>query len=108
MRRLAILIADDNPMVRNVIAQMLERENYAVMEADSARAAVVISRRFPGVIDLLIADHALRAMTGRQVAEQISQARPGLKVLHISGYPLHKIKEECGIIPGADFLAKPF
>ena len=47
-------------------------------------------------------------MTGRQVAEQIRQSRPGLKVLHIFGLSLEKLEQDGGLIPGAEFLAKPF
>jgi hypothetical protein len=54
---------------------------------------------------LLIADHTLKNMTGRQVAEKISQARPGLKVLHMSGVSRERLEDEAGIMPGADFLA---
>jgi DNA-binding response OmpR family regulator len=86
----------------------LVREDYRVLEADSAAEALEISQTFPGPIDLLIADHTLKTMTGRQVAEQIRQSRPGLKVLHISGFSLEKLEQDGGLMPGAEFLAKPF
>ena len=108
MRPLMVLIAEDEAIVRNVIVSVLVRNNHSVLEADSAAEALEISSTFDGTIDLLIADHALKTMTGRQVAETICHARPGLKVLHISGYPFEKIEQEGGIIPGAHFLAKPF
>jgi len=87
------------------MVSVLAREDYRVLEADSATEALEVSNTFRGIIDLLIADHALKAMKGRQVADKICESRPRLKILFISGYPL---EEAGGIIPGADFLAKPF
>ena len=106
--RLTILIVEDEAIVRSVMVKVLVREDYRVLEADSADEALAVSRSFDGVINLLIADHALKTMSGRQVAEQIRQSRPALKVLHISGYPIEKLEREGGLIPGAEFLAKPF
>ena len=105
---LTILVVEDEPIVRNIIMKSLVREDYRVLEADSAAEALEVSQTFSGTIDLLIADHTLKTMTGRQVAEQIRQSRPGLKVLHISGLSLEKLAQDGGLIPGADFLAKPF
>ena len=105
---LTILVVEDEAVVRNVIMNCLVREDYRVLEADSAAEALEVSQTFPGAIDLLIADHTLKTMTGRQVAEQIRQSRPGLKVLHISGLSLEKLEQDGGLIPGAEFLAKPF
>jgi len=56
----------------------------------------------------MIADHTLKSMTGRQVAERICQSRPGVHVLHISGCLAGQLEQEGGLIPGAEFLQKPF
>ncbi|PYT26716.1 MAG: hypothetical protein DMG58_21885 [Acidobacteria bacterium] len=105
---LTILVVEDEPIVRNIIMKSLVREDYRVLEADSAAEALEVSQTFSGTIDLLIADHTLKTMTGRQVAEQIRQSRPRLKVLHISGLSLEKLEQDGGLMTGAEFLAKPF
>ena len=107
MRSPTILIVEDEAVVRNVMVTVLGREDYRVLEADSATEALEVSNTFEGVIDLLIADHILKTMTGPQLAEQICQARPGLRVLRISGYP-PKMLEEGEKKASADFLEKPF
>jgi two-component system cell cycle sensor histidine kinase/response regulator CckA len=107
MRSPTILIVEDEAVVRNVMVTVLGREDYRVLEADSAAEALEVSNTFEGVIDLLIADHILKTMTGPQLAEQICQARPGLRVLRISGHAQKKI-EEGEARAGADFLEKPF
>ena len=71
---LTILVVEDEAVVRNVIMSCLVREDYRVLEADSAAEALEVSQTFSGTIDLLIADHTLKTMTGRQVAEH--RARP--------------------------------
>ena len=68
---LTILVVEDEPIVRNIIMKSLVREDYRVLEADSAAEALEVSQTFSGTIYLLIADHTLKTMTGRQVAEQI-------------------------------------
>jgi CheY-like chemotaxis protein len=111
MKRLrTILIADDEPIVRNLIAMVLSREGYSVLEADTAAEALALSSNCEGIIDLLIADHSLKTMMGWQVAEKMCEARPDLKILYISGYPLEKLAQEggLGIATNAKFLAKPF
>jgi two-component system cell cycle sensor histidine kinase/response regulator CckA len=107
MRSPTILIVEDEAVVRNTMVTVLVREDYRVLEADSAAEALEVSNTFEGVIDLLIADHALKTMTGPQLAEKICQARPSLRVLRISGYLLKKL-EEGEAKAGADFLEKPF
>jgi DNA-binding response OmpR family regulator len=107
-RARTILIVEDEAIVRNMMVTVLVRKDYRVLEAASAGEALEVSNVFEGVIDLLIADHSLKMMTGRQVVEKICGSRADLKILHISGYPLANLEQEGGIIPGADFLAKPF
>ena len=83
--------------------------DYRILKADSAAEALEVSAAFDGIIDLLITDHALKAMTTAwQVAEKIKQSRAGLKIIHMSGYPIETLEEQGGLTPGAEFLAKPF
>jgi CheY-like chemotaxis protein len=105
---LTILVVEDEAIVRNLVMKVLVRENYRVLEADSAAEALAVSDTFEGTIDLLIADHTLKTMTGREVAERIRQSRPGLKVLQTSGQLREKLQQEGGLMPDAEFLGKPF
>ena len=47
-------------------------------------------------------------MTGRPVAEQIRKSRPEMKVLHVSAYAIEELIQKQGLLPDAEFLAKPF
>ena len=108
MTQHTILIIEDDAFVRNVLVPMLTLKGYRVLKADSAIKALEVSKTYEGIIDLLVVDHRLKAMTGREVAEKICGTRPGLKVLQISGYSLEILKRDNAVIPGAEFLAKPF
>jgi DNA-binding response OmpR family regulator len=108
MNAVTILVVEDDVHLRNLVASILVSYDYSVLEADSAVEALEISTRFEGAIDLLIADHTLKSMTGREVADAISRQRTGVKVLHMSGYPREVLVNEAGMIHGAGFLGKPF
>jgi two-component system cell cycle sensor histidine kinase/response regulator CckA len=105
---LYILVVEDEPFVRRAIVTYLIRERFSVLEAANPGEAFALSDTFQGAIALLIADHSLKPLNGRQVAERILRARPNLKVLHISGYPFRWLEKEGGLVSGGFFLEKPF
>jgi len=103
-----ILVVEDDVMVRNAVVMILTHERYEVLEADSAAEALQVSNSFDGVINLLIAEHSLEAMTGRQLAERMAESRPGLRVLHFFAEARENLEQQGGLIAGAGFLQKPF
>lgn len=102
-----ILVVEDEPVVRNFVVKVLATENYRVFEADNAAEALEVSERFEQ-IDLIITDHALKTMTGRELAEHPCVSRPNLKVLQISGYPMEYLVREGLMTLNTPFLGKPF
>ena len=94
-------------MVRSFVVRVLTRENYRVLEADSATEAREVSNDFEK-IDLVITDHTIETRTGRLLVEQLRLSRPHLKVLHMSGYPIEYLMTEGALAAGTAFLPKPF
>ncbi|MDR7040388.1 PAS domain S-box-containing protein [Methylobacterium sp. BE186] len=84
-RSLTVLVADDDPLVLENTAAMLEDLDHRVIEARSGEEALALLRRTRG-LDLVITDQAMPSMTGTQLAEQIAVERPGLPVILASGY----------------------
>jgi DNA-binding response OmpR family regulator len=95
-------------LVRGVARATLLRDGHTVLEAVSVSSGCAAGDSYTGEIDLLITDHRLLDGLGRQIAAHLLKTRPGLKVLHTSGYPRELILDDEGLTPGAAFLAKPF
>ena len=91
-----------------MIAKILRREHYRVLEAGSATEAVAIAAAHGGAIQLLLTDVMLPDRNGRQLAEQLLEALPELKVMYISGFTDDESVRAGAFPPGARFLQKPF
>ncbi|MBS3024903.1 ATP-binding protein [Acidiphilium multivorum] len=80
-----ILVVDDEPGLRTLLADMLREQGFSVRMAADAEAALAILRAEPD-IDLLIADIGLPgAMNGRQLALAARADRPELPLLFVTG-----------------------
>jgi two-component system cell cycle sensor histidine kinase/response regulator CckA len=103
-----ILLVEDEPLVRELSRDMLERQGYRVILAANAREAEQISGS-AGSFDLLITDAMMPTISGAELARRVRADHPGLKVLYISGYADHEGGDgESTGIEGAAFLQKPF
>ena len=104
-----ILLAEDEPMVRVLARETLERCGYTVLEAGDGRAALETGRRHSGPIDLLLTDLVMPALGGRELAERLSAERPGLGLVFMSGYGGQSFGGVEGLPEGnVRFLQKPF
>ena len=104
-----IMVVDDERPVRELIKVFLTSSGYTLLQAESAREALSLSEAYPGTLELLITDIVMPGMNGRELAVQMSEKRPGLKTLFISGYELDSFGFQ-GNSRSLDmpFLAKPF
>ncbi len=103
----AILLVEDEEMVRTLVRQILEASGYAVLEARNGREALALCDSHKGPIDLLMTDVVMPEGGGRGLAEGILKLRPGVKVLFMSGHTEDGVLKE-GVRKGAAFLQKPF
>jgi CheY-like chemotaxis protein len=85
MNRAKIMIVDDEPEVRVVVAEFLEDFGYQVIQVGSPLQALSILRANPGV-QLLITDIRMPEMSGIELADRATAQNPQLKVILISGY----------------------
>jgi PAS domain S-box-containing protein len=103
-----VLIIDDEPTIRMLIAEVLEDFGYAAIEANDGAAALKVLRSDVR-LDLLITDVGLPGgMNGRQVADAAITVRPGLKVLFITGYAENAVLKHGQLEAGMHVLTKPF
>jgi CheY-like chemotaxis protein len=80
-----VLLVDDDPMVTDTMASMLQCLGHQVLVAPSGTEALNVLRG-ESRIDLVITDHAMPHMTGSELADQIRGIRPNLPVILATGY----------------------
>jgi CheY-like chemotaxis protein len=80
-----ILIVDDEPEVRTVVAEFLEDFGYRVLQAEGGTQALGRLHDDPAV-QLLITDIRMPEMSGIELADRATAQNPHLKVILISGY----------------------
>lgn len=103
-----ILLIEDEEMVMAVCRAMLERLGYHVLEAKTGQEAVNLVKIFADNIDLAILDILMPDMSGNAIYPLLMKARPDLKVIVCSGYPIDDPAEEIIDAGAQDFLQKPF
>ena len=105
--RRTILMAEDEPVLRESVAEYLRAKGYEVLEAGSGPAAVGVCETHPGGIDLLITDAVMPGFGGQQLAKHVSERYPGIRIVYTSGYTDRAL--DPGVNgPRAIFLQKPF
>ena len=85
VRRLTVLVVDDDALVLMNTADMLEDLGHAVLEANSGEQALRVLARAREV-DLVITDQAMPGMLGTQLVSAIRAERPDLPVILATGY----------------------
>ncbi len=103
-----ILLVEDNAGLRNLVTRFLEPAGYAVLEAASGDEAMLVLKQHEGPVHLLLSDVVMPGMSGRYLAEQLAQTRPGMKVLFMSGYTSDTIVRHGVLEAQMPFLNKPF
>jgi two-component system cell cycle sensor histidine kinase/response regulator CckA len=103
-----VLVVEDEEGVRELTGRILRESGYRVMRAKDGRDARALLSEHDGVVDLLVSDVVMPGMSGPQVAEQLKELRPGLKVLFMSGHP-EDLLDHHGVADGSTrLLEKPF
>jgi CheY-like chemotaxis protein len=104
----AILVVEDDRLVRTYVLAQLHSLGYVTLNAANAAEALAILDG-NATFDLLFTDVIMPgSMNGRQLADEISKHRPGLKVLYTSGYTEDAVIHHGRLDPGVLLLAKPY
>lgn len=103
-----ILLVEDEEPLRRLVSDYLEGNGYRVLAAASGREAIQLVDAHPGKIDLLVTDVVMPGMSGRDLVERLSAARPDLKTVYMSGYTDEAIAQHGVLEPGIILLQKPF
>ncbi len=100
-----VLVVDDEPLIRQVVALMLQQDGYSVLTAGGGAEAISVSRSHDGAIDLLVSDVAMPGMDGPTLATELLEANPQLPVLFMSASREDAHLSAC---PRFRLLPKPF
>jgi PAS domain S-box-containing protein len=101
-----VLLVEDDPLVRAVVARELAGQGYEVTEAPDGQTALELAEGASRPFDVVITDLAMPRMDGLDLAERLEKIRRGLPVLFISGHPDDESTRE--LVQGDRLLQKPF
>lgn len=103
-----VLVVEDEEDLREAVALQLRVLGFRVIEVASAVDAMVIVRDMNARLDLVLSDVVMPMTNGFELADQIEQIRPGLKILLMSGYAGDIIAKKFAVESGREVIAKPF
>ena len=103
-----ILVTEDEDIVRKISVRALEKRGYRVIQAHDAREALKLSKAHIGAIDLLLTDVVMPGMNGQELATAVKRARPGIRILYMSGYSREMVARHGVMESGAGFIEKAF
>ncbi len=103
-----ILLVEDERRVRSIVARVLRKYGFNVLEAGHADDAVQVADMHTGAIDLMVTDVVMPDVSGPRLAKRMRQLRPSMRVLYISGYPDDELAAHGVGDNGWPLLPKPF
>jgi DNA-binding NtrC family response regulator len=103
-----VLLVEDDDMVRTLVRETLERDGYRILDAPGPLEARRISDLTKEPIQLLITDVIMPKVSGRELAEQLVESRPAMKVLYMSGYTDNAVINSGILKKEVAFIQKPF
>jgi|SRR5580704_5003779 two-component system cell cycle sensor histidine kinase/response regulator CckA len=103
-----ILVVDDEPEIRKLVAAMAAKTGYSVITADSGEHAMTLFKNHHGAFELLITDVVQAGMSGPMLADRLTALQPDLKVLYMSGFDNTMVVQKYVVERGHALLTKPF
>jgi PAS domain S-box-containing protein len=106
-RKEVVLVVEDDANVREMVRECLAELGLEVLTAVDGEAGLDLLQSARG-IDLLITDVGLPGLNGRQLADAARVARPGLRVLLMTGYAESAARGQGFLEQGLELIVKPF
>jgi two-component system, cell cycle sensor histidine kinase and response regulator CckA len=102
-----VLLVEDEILVQNFASSILRKLGYSVIEASNGEEALRLIHRVTEPPSVMITDLVMPQMGGRELAERMRYAIPGIKIVFTSGYAESIAKKKNSSV-GEVFLQKPF
>jgi PAS domain S-box-containing protein len=103
-----VLVVEDQPQVRHLLARIMEDAGYEVVCADDGYEALDVGRKRDGHIDLVISDVVMPGLSGIELCRRLIALYPHLALLLVSGYVGEEIALLGELGENVQFLQKPF
>jgi signal transduction histidine kinase/CheY-like chemotaxis protein len=103
-----VLVVEDEDIVRELVCEVLEDQGYNVFCARDGIEALDLAAEFDGEIHLLVTDVIMPHMNGHELAGKLSELRPDMKILYVTGYSDNEIGDHGTLDPRHELLQKPF
>jgi two-component system, cell cycle sensor histidine kinase and response regulator CckA len=103
-----VVVVEDEAAVREITTRILRGAGFKVLVACDGAEALLECEKYQGIIHLLLTDMVMPQMSGIQLAERLVKARPGLRVLYMSGYTDNALGHQNVLEGGTRFIEKPF
>jgi len=102
-----ILVVDDDEVVLDSAAFLLETQGYSVIQALGGREALEAAESHDGQIELLLTDVTMPEMNGWELAQKLAEQRSDMKVIFMSGYAEDVLRAGAAKGERIEFLEKP-
>jgi two-component system cell cycle sensor histidine kinase/response regulator CckA len=103
-----ILLVEDEEPLRHMARTILTQNGYRVLEASNGLEGVSVAKDHQGPIHLLLTDLVMPKLSGMEMVQQLTDLKPGMRVLFMSGYSEEMILNWGGGWSSTNFLQKPF
>jgi CheY-like chemotaxis protein len=103
-----VLVLDDEPEVRKLVATMLSSNGYTVLTAGNGESAIKTFKKSKQPVDLVLLDVVAPGLSGPMVADRLTELQPGLRVLYMSGYDSTNVVQRYVVDKGHALITKPF
>jgi CheY-like chemotaxis protein len=102
-----ILLAEDEDAIRTLAERSLRGYGYEILAARDGEEAVALCEAHPEIA-IAVLDVVMPRMGGKDALDAMRRIRPDLKALFTSGYSTDRIHESFVLLPGIEFLPKPY
>lgn len=104
----AVIIVEDNEMVRFFVEHVLRRHGFNVLVADSPEKGLSMIVTYPYDIQVMLTDIIMPEMSGRELYEEAKIHKPNLKVIYMTGYGDEVISGQGLLEERGRVIKKPF
>lgn len=101
-----LLIADDEPVVLNLVSDVLQDVGYKILGATDGKTALEIGCDHH--ITLALLDYLMPGLDGSEVARSLRSRDPNIRIVIMSGYPWDQLAAQAEVPDNISFIQKPF